>query len=64
MMIFLKSIVCFADRGPGLTEVHCTHRGVFKVRMPYNDFVDMMTAEKQLTYFTSEDYDAEPDTSP
>jgi len=63
-MIFLKSIVCFADRGSGLTEVHCTHRGVFKVRMGYNNFVEMMANEKQLTYFTAEDYDDEPDTSP
>jgi len=62
MMVFLSKIVCFADRGNGLTEIHCIHRGVFKVRMPYDKFVDMMVHEKQLTYFTDEEY--EDDTSP
>ena len=63
MMIFLQHIVSFADRGGGLTEIHCSHRGVFKIKMPYDRFVDMFTTEKKLTYFTTEDYDEE-DTAP
>lgn len=63
MMVFLNHIVAFADRGPGLTEIHCSHRGVFKIRMSYDKFVDMFRSERQIAYFTMDDYDEE-DTAP
>ena len=60
MMVFLSKIVMFADRGNGLTEIHCVHRGVFKIRIPYDKFVEMMVHEKTLTYFAHEDDEDDP----
>jgi len=56
MMVFIRNIICFADRGHNKTELHLVHRGVFKIRLSYDKMVEMLTTEKQLTYFTTEDY--------
>ena len=41
----------------GYTEVHMINRGLLKIRMPYDKFVEFLTQNLALTYFVPEEED-------